>query len=197
MNENDVETLSDETLYDGFFRMKRYRFRHRLFAGGWSEPIQREVFERDACVAVIPYDAARDRVVLIEQFRPGAMAAGDGAPWVTEIVAGIIEDGETPEQVAIREAEEEAGCAIETLIPITQFYLSPGGSTEYMQLYCGLTDSEGIGGIHGVAGEGEDIRVFTEPLDDALARIATARLRSAFSIVALQWLALHRDQLVA
>jgi ADP-ribose pyrophosphatase len=197
MNRYDAELLGCDILYDGFFRMKRYRFRHRLYDGGWSAPVSREVFEREACVSVIPYDPIRQRVVLIEQFRPGPMAAGDENPWVTEIIAGIVEPDENLEDVAKREAIEEAGCQIDQLIPISTHYVSPGGSTELMHIFCGLTDSEGVGGTYGLSEEGEDIRAFSEPLSDALARISAGTIRNSFTIIALQWLALNREHLAA
>jgi len=197
MNRKDAELLETELVYDGFFKMRRYKFRHRLFEGGWNQPVIREVFERDECVSVLPYDAKRNRVVLIEQFRPGPMAAGDDNPWIVEIIAGIVEENERLEDVARREAMEEAGCTIDHLIPISSHFVSPGGSTEKMHIYCGLTDSDGIGGIHGLAAEGEDIRVFSEPLDNALARINDDTLRNSFTIIALQWLALNRDRIAA
>ena len=197
MNRDDAELINFETLYDGFFCMKRYRFRHRLYDGGWSAQLSREVFEREPCVSVLPYDPIRQRVVLIEQFRPGPMAAGDENPWVTEIIAGIVEPDENLEDVAKREAVEEAGCKIDQLIPISTHYVSPGGSTELMHIFCGLTNIEAIEGTYGLSAEGEDIRAFSEPLDDVLTRISDGTLRNSFSIIALQWLALNRDHLVA
>ena len=118
MNENDVEILDKETAFQGYFRIDRYRLRHRLFAGGWSEAITREVFERGHVVGVLPYDPIEDRVVLIEQFRIGAYAAGF-SPWLIEIVAGVIEAGEEPEEVARRETLEETGCSVTELMPVT------------------------------------------------------------------------------
>ncbi|HAT35464.1 MAG TPA: ADP-ribose diphosphatase [Rhodospirillaceae bacterium] len=197
MTDLDAKQVSDELLYDGFFQMKRYRFRHRLFAGGWAPEVTREVFERQECVSVLPYDPAQDKVVLIEQFRPGPMAAGDKEPWITEIIAGIAEADETLEDVARREAMEEAGCEIGEMEAISSHYVSPGGSTEVMHIFCGLTDSNGIGGIYGLESEGEDIRVFTEPFEDAYRRVKQGSLRNSFTIIALQWLALNRERLAA
>ena len=112
-------------------------------------------------------------------------------------VAGIIEDGETPEDVARREAEEEAGCAIGDLVAGPSFYASPGISTEHVRVFVGRTDVQGIGGIHGLASEGEDIRVAVHPLDEALAMLNDGRIVFAPAAVALQWLALNRDEIVA
>ena len=193
---DNVEIIDKTLRYKGFFEIVRYRFRHRLFAGGWSGEIEREVFERGHAVAVLPYDPAADAVVLIEQFRIGAFVGGM-APWQTEIVAGIIEEGEAPEDVARREAEEEAGAAIGALIPICRYLVSPGGASESVQLYCGRVDSKGLGGIHGLPEENEDIRVEVRPFAVALAALNAGAIGNAVTIVALQWLALNRERVRA
>jgi ADP-ribose pyrophosphatase len=191
---DDVEIIDKSLRYKGFFEIVSYRFRHRLFAGGWSGEIQREVFERGLAVGVLPYDPAADAVVLIEQFRIGALVARM-APWQTEIVAGIIEEGEKIEDVARREAEEEAGAAVGELIPIFRYLVSPGGASESVQLYCGRVDSRGLGGFHGLADENEDIRVWVQSADDALAALDAGKIGNAVTIIALQWLALNRERL--
>jgi ADP-ribose pyrophosphatase len=188
-----VEIIDKTLRYKGFFEIVRYRFRHRLFAGGWSGEIEREVFERGHAVAVLPYDPAADAVVLIEQFRIGAFVAGM-APWQTEIVAGIIEEDEAPEAVARREAQEEAGAAIGALIPICRYLVSPGGASESVQLYCGRVNSKGLGGIHGLPHENEDIRVEVQPFAAALEALNAGKIGNAVTIVALQWLALNRER---
>jgi 8-oxo-dGTP pyrophosphatase MutT (NUDIX family) len=124
--ERDVEVLEKTTPYRGFFRMDVYRLRHRKFDGGWTQELSREVFERGHAVAVLPYDPERDRVILIEQFRIGAYAAGLDA-WLLETVAGVIEESESAQDVARREAHEEAGCDITDLVPIAEIMLSPLG----------------------------------------------------------------------
>ncbi len=103
MKNNDVEVLEKTVCFEGFFRLERYRLRHRLFNGDWSQTVQRELFERGHAAAVLPYDPVTNEVVLIEQFRVGAMNA-PGGPWLLEIVAGIIEDNEAAEDVVKREA---------------------------------------------------------------------------------------------
>ncbi|MGZ8241786.1 MAG: NUDIX domain-containing protein, partial [Methylobacter sp.] len=142
------EILHTEVVYPGFFRMEKYRLKHTLFAGGWSAEISRELFMRGNCVAVLLYDPHTDEIVLIEQFRVGAISQLDRA-WMMEIVAGAIEEGETAEQVAYRESIEEAGCEIQELMVINEFYTTPGGSSEKITLFCGKIDSTQVGGIHG------------------------------------------------
>ena len=191
---DNIEILDKALRYKGFFEIVHYRFRHRLFAGGWSGEIEREVFERGHAAAVLLYDPAADAVVLIEQFRIGALVAGL-EPWQIEIVAGIIEDGELPEDVARRESQEEAGVAIGTLLPIYRYMVSPGGASESVQVYCGRVDSRGLGGIHGLPEENEDIRVEVHSFDRSMAALDAGKITNAVTIIALQWLALNRARL--
>ena len=192
----DVELMNREVVHDGFFRLDRYRLRHRQFAGGMGRLLTREILERGRVAAVLPVDPERDRVVLIEQFRPGAWAA-DWDPWLLECVAGVLEPGETPEDLARREALEEAGCTITDLVPIATFLTSPGSTTETVRLFCGRVDSEGVGRLHGLAGEGEDIRVSVMAVEDAVALLDTGRIVNAKTIIALQWIARHYPSLKA
>lgn len=193
MDEGKVEIESRTTVFQGFFRIEKFRLRHSLFGGGMSATMSRELFERGHAVAVLPYDPVLDRVVLIEQFRIGALEDAEGA-WLTEIVAGMIGKDESVEAVARREAEEEAGCVIAEMVPICRFYSSPGGCSESVMLYCGRVDASDAGGIHGLADEHEDIRVFTTSFSEAFSWVESGRVNSAAPIIALQWLALNRAQ---
>lgn len=195
MKRADVELKDQTTLHNGFFRMEKYSFRHRLYGGGWSPVLEREIMERDPVAAVIPYDPVRDEVVLIEQFRGGMFAAGDPAPWSIEVVAGIVENGETLEEMVVREAKEEANCDIARMEKILDFYPSPGGCSECVAVYCGQVSTENTGGFFGNAAEGEDIRVFAEPVDLALERIKSGSITTSIGIIAVQWLALNREDL--
>ena len=192
--DEDVELIGREVVHDGYFRLDRYRLRHRQFAGGFGPGLTREILERGRVAAVLPVDPVRDRVVLIEQFRPGAWAAGR-EPWLLECVAGVMEPGETPEALARREALEEAGCVVTDLVPIATFLTSPGATTETVRLFCGRVDSEGVGGLHGLAEEGEDIRVAVMPVEDAVALLDEGRIVNAKTIIALQWIARHYPSL--
>lgn len=188
-------TVLEETrLYEGFFSLTRYRLRHSLYRGGWSEVIEREVLHRGRCAAVIPYDPQTDHVVLIEQFRIGAMKAGEH-PWILEIVAGAVEDGETAEDVAHRESSEEAGCSIQELIPIYRFFSSPGGFAEKLSLFCGIVDARELGGHFGLVEEQEDILVRVVDFAEAMRLLGEGRIASAIPIIGLQWLALNREAL--
>jgi ADP-ribose pyrophosphatase len=192
--DTSYEMVEERTLYDGFFKLIKMRFRHSLYRGGWSDVVTRELYHRSSCVAVLLYDPAKDRVVLIEQFRVGAMKA-EGYPWLLEIVAGGIEEGEHPDEVARRESLEEAGCEIRELIRVCEFFTTPGGCSEKITLYCGLVDSDGIGGVHGLPEEHEDIFVKTVSFEEAMELLVTNRVESAIPIIGLQWLALNREWL--
>jgi ADP-ribose pyrophosphatase len=152
--------------------------------------------------AVVLYDPDRDVLVLVEQFRMGAFTARqspwlaeDEGPWIVEPVAGIIDPGETPEEVVHREALEEAGCSISDLVFACKYLASPGGSSETVHVYCGRVDSRGAGGIHGLDHEHEDIRVIAVPADEALGWLGAGRLLSSIAIIGLQWFQLHRETL--
>jgi ADP-ribose pyrophosphatase len=194
MTDRGVVVLERAVAYDGHFKIIRYRLRHRLFAGGMSRELTREVFERGHAVAVLPFDPARNQVVLVEQFRIGTLGVVD-EPWLLEPVAGIIESGESALDVARREAAEEAGLELLELVPACTYFASPGGSTETCRVFIGRVDAAGAGGIHGLADEGEDIRVHVVDLDTALEGLCGGGIHAATTVIALQWLALHRAEL--
>ena len=194
MDRSDVEILAKDIVYDGYFRIDRYRLRHRRHEGGWTGEITREVFERGHVAAVLPYDPERDAVVLIEQFRIGAWAAAKPC-WLTEIVAGVIDDGESAEAVARREMEEETGCPVTALEPIGSYLSSPGAASESVALFVGRVDSRKAGGIHGLPDENEDIKVLARPWSEVEAELKAGLLTNAATLIALQWLALNRDAL--
>jgi ADP-ribose pyrophosphatase len=189
------DVINQEVVYNGFYQMEKFILRHTLFAGGWSGEIGRELFRRTNCVAVLLYDPDADKVVLIEQFRIGAAANNAERAWLVEIVAGAIDEGETPEQVAHRESKEEAGCDILELKLISRFYTTPGGSSEQISLFYGRVDSSRVGGIHGLDHEDEDILVYAMPFDEAYKMLEDGRIESGIPIIAIQWLALHRQSL--
>ncbi len=191
---SDFAISQREVLYQGFFRMARYHLRFKLFDGGWSKTIVRELMERPSAVGVLPYDTIDDRVVLIEQFRPGAMAH-TSKPWIFEVIAGIFSPDEAPDKVVIREAAEEAACEILDLYPICEYFVSPGGSDEYFHLFCGLIDTNFIDGIYGLDDEGENIRAFSLSMTEAQALLKQGKIQSSPAIIALQWLQLNHEWL--
>ena len=203
MKAGDVEVIEKETAFEGYFRIDRYRLKHRQFEGGWGPELSREIFERGHAACCLLYDPDLDRLVLIEQFRPGTYAAlaspwfdGDETfPWLIEIVAGIIEDGEEPEAVVRREALEEAGCAIGHIEPLFHYLVSPGGSSESMFVYLGRVDAANAGGVHGLKHEGEDIRVLVVDVAEAFAMLDAGRIVNGMTLIPLQWFRVHHQEL--
>ena len=194
MTDKRFEVVNKETVYNGFFRLEKYRLKHTLFQGGWSKELTRELFRRGNCVAVLLYDPVRDEVVLIEQFRVGAILQAERA-WLMEIVAGAIEEGETAEEVALRESVEEAGCEIQELKVINEFFTTPGGASEWITLFYGRVDTNRVGGIHGLDHEDEDIRVTAVKFDEVYQMLEQGNIESAIPIIAIQWLYINRDKL--
>jgi len=186
--------INSKQLYSGFFKLARFELTHDLFNGGKSPVLTRELLDRGQAAAVLPYDPVRDEVVLIEQFRIGAVDDPSG-PWMIEIIAGLQEPDETAEQLIHREAAEEAGCEVSNLIPVHHYYSSPGSSNEQIQIYFARTDTEGVGGVHGIDEEGEDIRVHVLDSDTAFDWLDQGRIDSALPIIALQWFRLNRDKI--
>jgi ADP-ribose pyrophosphatase len=184
------EMLSHKILYQGFFRLESYQLRYDRFAGG-SNTVIREIFERGDAVAVLPYDPLRDEIVLVEQFRPGAVRH-PGSPWLLELVAGMLDKEQTPEQTASREALEEAGCELTDLFAVHRYLVSPGGTTEATTLFVARTDTTGLGGLHGLQDEHEDIKVHVLTVERALELLTAGKIENAAAIIGLQWLTLNR-----
>ncbi len=195
-NDNDVRVNQRRRVYDGYLKVEEYRLEHRLFAGEWMPEIKREIIRRGHAVAVVLYDPARDAVVLIEQFRIGAYVNGQSA-WLMEIVAGLVEPGEDPAEVARRETREEAGCEVLDLVPMYSYIVSPGCLDETVTMFCGRVDSSAAGGHFGLSHEGEDIRVVVRPFESAWTALhaGPSGLDNSITVIALLWLKVNRDEL--
>ena len=194
MDHPDIEVVEKKTAYKGFLQVDVYSLRHKKFDGTWTDVMTREICDRGHAVGVLLYDPDRDKVALIEQFRFGAAATGHPAR-LTEIVAGMIDEGETAEAVARRESLEEAGCTVQEMEKICDYFPSPGAFTEYVTLFCGRIDSTGVGGTGGLVEEHEDIRVTVIPVEEAIRLLDENRLNNSFTIIALGWLARHHAAL--
>lgn len=193
----DTQVHAIKTQYKGFFKLDEYQVSHKLFAGGFSRPLTREIFERGDAVVLLPYDPVLDNVVLLEQFRPGGLRHKE-TPWMLEFVAGMFGENESPVEVAIREAKEEANLMLteKDIVPIMQYLSSPGGMSERIHLFAGKVDSSGAGGIHGLDEEGEDILLHVLSRKKALDLLARGKITNAATIIGLQWLALNYQQLI-
>jgi ADP-ribose pyrophosphatase len=197
----DVEIISRSLEHDGFLRIEHLQLRHRLFSGAWSDVFMRELQLKDPAVGVLLFDPDRDMLLLVRQFRVGMFNAtpghGDQAlGWPLEIVAGMVARGEQFEEVALRESKEESNCVPTDLIKICEYYNSPGGSNEKIILFCGRIDSRNAGGVYGLIEEHEDIEVQVLSYADAMRLIDSGEINNAMTIIALQWLQLHRQELL-
>lgn len=191
---NDVEIIAREKLYRGFFSLDLYRFRHRLFNGEMSGEVRREIFERGHASVLLPFDPVRDEVVLIEQIRIAAYDTSD-TPWLLELVAGMIEPGESVEEVARREAMEEAGLLVGRTKPVLNYLASPGGTSERLSILVGEVDATQAEGIHGLVEENEDIRVHVVSREQAYQWVNEGKIDNAASVIALLWLQLHYQEI--
>ena len=190
----DVEILEQDWVFRGYFGVRQVILRHRKFDGSWSEAITRELFERGDAVAVLPYDVARDELILIEQFRPGALNDG-GSPWMLELIAGVVEPDESDSEVAHREALEEAGCTLDKIELIATFYPSAGACTEQIRCFVGRVDSAPERGVFGLDEEHEDIKVHRVSCEQAFAMLHDNKVNNGHTLIALQWLALNHQAL--
>lgn len=194
--QQDIEILKEETLYKGFFELKRVQFKHKLFAGGDSGVVTRELLVKGAASAVIAYDPQQDSVILVEQVRIGAYQPNSSqSPWLLELIAGMVEKGEQPEEVALRESKEEAGVEISNLQHCLSVWDSPGGVVERIHLFVGKVDSSQARGIHGLAEENEDIRVHVVSREKAYQWVNEGKIDNGIAVLGLQWLQLNYQRL--
>ena len=196
-SQQDIEILGEQTLYEGFFTLKRIQFKHKLFAGGESGVVTRELLIKGAASAVIAYDPKEDSVILVEQVRIGAAyhSESNRSPWLLELIAGMVEQGEKPEEVALRESEEEAGIQVKNLTHCLSVWDSPGGTVERIHLFVGEVDSSQAKGIHGLAEENEDIRVHVVKREQAYQWMCEGKIDNGIAVIGLQWLQLNYAQL--
>ncbi|NBI13075.1 ADP-ribose diphosphatase [[Haemophilus] felis] len=196
-SQQDIEILSEERLYKGFFELKKIRFKHKLFAGGYSGVVTRELLYKGAASAVIAYDPIKDSVILVEQVRIGAyQPQSEQSPWLLELIAGMVEEGERPEEVALRESEEEAGVQISDLTHCLSVWDSPGGVIEKIHLFVGTVDSSQAKGIHGLAEENEDIRVHVVHRETAYQWVCEGKINNSIAVMGLQWLQLNYQRYI-
>jgi|TARA_B110000902_G_scaffold73134_1_gene86336 ADP-ribose pyrophosphatase len=196
----DVEVIEDQISFKGFYQLNTLALRHKLFLGGWSKTVSRELFKRHDAVGVLLYDPLLDAVALVEQFRIGVFGSdvarkNHQSPWILELVAGLIDKEEVPAEVARREAFEESGIIVEDIEPVGEYYSSPGGSNEYFYSFIGRADLTHAGGIHGLENEGEDIKVHLIQLDELWSKLDQGVLINAHTLIAVQWLKLHYKEL--
>ena len=191
--DRDFEIESEEIAYRGFFSVSKFRLRHRLFDGGWSESLTRELFQRGDAVGILVFDPKHDLVGVVEQFRIGAIGSNYG-PWQYEVIAGMVGKGDNPSDVARDELKQEAGLEADRLIPICDYFVSAGGSDEKMFLFCALIDLEGKGGVFGLPSENEDIMFQVWTFEEMQEAFYSGYLNSAAMTISFQWLQNNRKE---
>jgi nudix-type nucleoside diphosphatase (YffH/AdpP family) len=187
-----VRILKESREYDGFFKIDKAVLQYERFDGEMSEEITRLNFNRGDSAAVLLYDEKKDSVILVKQFRYPAYV-NDGPGWILEVVAGAVERGRDAVSVARAELLEEAGYHVGDLEPISRFYVSPGGTSERIYLYLGHAHRK-ISSGGGLISEHEDIQVLEIPLDEAMEMVEAGEICDAKTMIALQWLKLHRTR---
>ena len=193
-----VTSYANRTVYNGFFSVKEYDLSFTKFDGSKSELVTRSALISFDAVIVLPYDPVHDRVLLVEQFRAGPFARQEENPWCLEPIAGLIDQGETPEEAGLREADEEAGLTLSSLELVARSYPSPGISTEFFHQYIGITSlPETTSLVSGLASESEDIRSHIFCFSDFLKMIEAGQITVGPAILLGLWLARHRDKLRA
>lgn len=193
-HQEDVKIIENTPLRDGFLSVYKVTLQHRLFAGGWSPVFEREVMDRGHAVVVVPYDPSKDTLVVLEQFRIGAVGA-EQSPWLLEFVAGMYDSvNESAEQVAHRELAEEAGLTTTQLHYALTYLSTPGGCTERITIFIALVDSDTAATHGGLASEHEDIRVHVLPFTDVVQLLDDGKINNAATVIGLQWLQLHKHR---
>jgi ADP-ribose pyrophosphatase len=197
----DVVIDSDEIVWCGRFPLHLVKFRQRRFDGTFSSTRTWEMLSRGKAAAVLPYDPVADLVVVIEQFRLPAFAAGL-EPVMTELCAGLVDGTDTAEATIFRESREEMGLEVETLEKIGDFLLTPGGCDELCTLFAGRVSVHNIGpdgflGMGGLASENEDIRVRALPAAEVIEKAVAGAYPNSVATIGLLWFAARRDWLRA
>lgn len=186
-----INNIKQERVYNSFFKMDKVTFDQKRFDGGEMKGVVREVFIRNPVVFLSLYDPKEEVFLFVEQVRVGAIISGaTDQVTVLEPIAGIIDEGETPLEAAIREAKEETGLDvdIDSITIIQEGFTSPGGSSEYAYFATGLFDStQYTVQTGGVDGEQEDIRTHLIGADEALDMIPNGSINAMSSAVGVYW----------
>lgn len=193
-NVQEVQVIEKKECYHGFYQLHKYALKIPKYDGSLGKTVFREVADRGDAVGILLYDADCEAIVFVEQFRPGAFFARE-YPWILECVAGIVEKGETVQEVAYREAVEESGCSVKDMEPIAEYFSSPGGMTERLTLFCGCVDSRECKTYGGLENEGEDIRVRVLKTKEVFQMLQDRKIKNAMTLIACQWFVLNHQRL--
>jgi len=176
-----------QLILDDFFKVEAARLQFEHFDGSMSPVVRRLNFERGDAAAALIFKPKSQTLFLINQFRYPTYQKGPG--WMTEVVAGMIDKNDSPEDTLKREIFEESGYQVMVLEQIATFYVSPGGSSERIFLfYAEVDDTQKRGKGGGVAGEQEDISPVEMTLPEALEQVRAGTILDAKTIIGLFWL---------
>ncbi len=189
MNSN-FKVTNKKNLYDGFFKMHEISLKYKKYDGNWSNEIKRELFGGAQVSAVLPYDPIKKKIVLIQQFRPGTISKNTNN-YLNEIVAGIIDPGESAEIAAKRECLEETGYKIKKLTPIQGYFPAPGSSESFYHLFLGEVDSKNEKKIMGLDNENEDILVESYKVNQVKKMMQEGKFINGLTLIAIQWFFLN------
>jgi ADP-ribose pyrophosphatase len=188
-----ARVIATQRLTDGFLKVERIEFDTELHRGG-RQRIVREIMHRGHAVGVLAYDPDRDAVVLINEFRPGCLIAGDPA-FTDNLVAGAIDGDESPVSAAVREMQEETGLELrEPLVVHPGAYVSSGGTSEKIAIVFGFVDTQHAGGVHGHPQEGEDILTVVLPAMRFIERVRSGEIADLKTLLAGYWFAENRER---
>jgi ADP-ribose pyrophosphatase len=178
--------INKKNLYSGFFSLNKYEFIHEKHNGEWTSAVEREVFSGAHVSTLLPYDPIKKEIILIQQFRAGVLSRYDES-YLLEIVAGIVDECENPEQTAIRECFEETGCEVKKIFPIQSYFPAPGSSESYYHLYLGEIQAFDGERIKGLEKENEDILVKSFKIDEVRQMLKKKKITNGLTLIALQW----------
>jgi len=178
--------INKKNLYSGFFSLNKYEFIHEKHNGEWTSAVEREIFSGAHVSTLLPYDPIKKEIILIQQFRAGALSRYD-ENYLLEIVAGIVDEGENPEQTAIRECFEETGCEVKQIHPVQSYFPAPGSSESYYHLYLGEIQAFDGERIKGLEKENEDILVKSFKIEEVKQMLKEKKIMNGLTLVALQW----------
>ena len=186
----NYKIINKKNIYKGFFEMNEYELIHKKHDGNWSDKIKREVFGGAHVASLLPYDPIKKEIILIQQFRAGILSRHK-ENLLYEIVAGIIDKNENPDQTSIRECFEETGCDVKKLIHIQDYFPAPGSSESFYHLYLGEVESFKGTRLRGLKKENEDIMVSSFKIQEVRKMLDSKRIKNGLTLIALQWFFLN------